>query len=457
MNTPICDFVDRYLSREAVRLHMPGHKGVVRLGGEPRDITEISGADDLSHATGIIHESEENAARLFGTQRTLYSTEGSSLCIRAMLLLAKLWAESRGEQPRILAGRNAHKSFLSAAALLRIDVDWLFSSEEGLLSCRIDHGECERLLEKTKATALYVTSPDYLGNRADIETLSALCHKHGAILLVDNAHGAYLKFLEKSQHPIDGGADLVCDSAHKTLPVLTGGAYLHISKNAPMLLASEAENALSLFASTSPSYLILQSLDMANRLLAGDLPRKTARVAARAAMLKTKLATLGLSLVGDEPLKLTVAPKDYGYTGHELSEYLEKNNIVCEFCDEDFLVLMLSSETSENDFLRLEAALKGLPKKPPITKRPPRMTRPTPLLSPAKALLAVSELIPITQAEGKILAAPSVACPPAVPILVSGERIDADAIRLFSYYGIKTCRTVKTDVYKNKKGKEINP
>ncbi len=443
MTTPICDFVRRYLERNTLRLHMPGHKGKSLLGAEPLDITEIEGADDLYHARGIIRESEENAARLFGAAKTLYSTEGSSLSIRAMLLLVKLFAESKGDRPRVLAGRNAHKSFLSAVALLDIETEWLFSAEEGLLSCRIDLDRCETLLKENRFTALYITSPDYLGNLSDIGRLSDLCKKHGTLLVVDNAHGAYLKFLPTSLHPLDMGADLVCDSAHKTLPVLTGGAYLHIAKSAPKPLLDEAENALSLFASTSPSYLILQSLDYANFLLSEKLPHALADAEGHTKALKTRLTAAGYTLVGDEPLKLTLMTKPYGYKGTELAAYLEEQNIVCEFCDPDLLVLMLSSETSGEDIFRLEKALLALPKKAPITERPPSIERPIKVMSPREAMLAPSELTEVECAVGKILAAPTVSCPPAVPILVSGERIDESAARCFTYYGIETCRTVK--------------
>lgn len=424
---------------------MPGHKGKTHLGAESYDITEISGADVLYAANGIIKQSEDNATALFDSGRTLYSTEGSSLCIRAMLLLIKKYAESRGERPLILAGRNAHKTFLSAAALLDLDVEWLFSAENSLLACRFDMAECERLITQKKASAVYVTSPDYLGNLTDIAALSALCQKHGVLLAVDNAHGAYLKFLPSSVHPLDLGADLVCDSAHKTLPVLTGGAYLHISKNAPALLGEEAERALSLFASTSPSYLILQSLDHANRLLAGALPKKLPTLIWRVAGLKTRLSAMGYTLVGDEPLKLTLTPKPYGYTGTELAELLERKNIICEFCDPDFLVLMLSKDTSDRDMRRLEKALSEIPRKAPITKQMPQMERPLAVMALREAMLAVSMRVPISQAEGRILADISVSCPPAVPILVSGEKISRDAIDLFSYYGMDSCLVVKND------------
>ena len=134
MNTPICDFVKRYAEGDSIKLHMPGHKGKSFLGIESFDITEIDGADSLYEANGIIAESERNASELFGC-RTYYSTEGSSQCIKAMMYLLYLYAKSRGEKPYILAGRNTHKAFHSAAALLDIEVDWIYPKNEGYLSC----------------------------------------------------------------------------------------------------------------------------------------------------------------------------------------------------------------------------------------------------------------------------------------------------------------------------------
>ena len=219
MNTPICDFVRSYADSRQLRFHMPGHKGMGTLGVEHLDITEIDGADVLYRADGIIKESEANASRLFGTALTKYSTEGSSLSIRAMLYLTVLYAKSIGQEPRILAGRNAHHTFMTAAALLDLQVDWLYPENwESLVPCKITAEYLDRVLDHPdKPVAVYITSPDYLGNVADIAELSAVCHKHGVLLLVDNAHGAYLNFLPENRHPIALGADICCDSAHKTL------------------------------------------------------------------------------------------------------------------------------------------------------------------------------------------------------------------------------------------------
>lgn len=445
METPICDFVKAYGDSKALRLHMPGHKGENILGAEALDITEIDGADVLYRSGGIIRRSEENAAELFKTARTVYSAEGSSLAIRGMLYLALLYAKSCKKRPLIMAGRNAHKTFLTAAALLDIEPVWLFPEKrEDILSCSITGEELDQALDhmEEKPTAVYITSPDYLGNVADIESLSKACHRHGSLLLVDNAHGAYLNFLPKSRHPIALGADLCCDSAHKTLPVLTGGAYLHISKAAPRLFGEQAENAMALFASTSPSYLIMQSLDRANRYLADGYPERLAVFADKVDELKRHLKNVGYTLFGTEPLKLTIAAKRYGYTGNELSELLLKEDIVCEFSDPDYVVMMFTPENGEPALVRLREVLTAIKKRAVIEEEMPVLPGPVRRLSPRAALFSPSCEAEIHECCGRVLASVTVSCPPAIPIVVCGELIDEAVIRVFEYYGIKTCMVV---------------
>ena len=446
MNTPVCDFVRAYASSDPLRLHMPGHKGVGPLGVEALDITEIPGADVLYASRGVIAESEANAAELFGSAKTVYSTEGSSLCIRAMLCLARLWATANGKKPLILAGRNAHRSFLSAAALLDLDVAWLYGEDGGggVISCPVTPERlARRLAELPDApTAVYITSPNYLGERADLLSLAAVCHAHNALLLVDNAHGAYLKFMSTPQHPLDLGADLCCDSAHKTLGVLTGGAYLHIAKSAPPMLRDAAERAMALFAGTSPSYLILQSLDAANAALNDCYVNNIMSTISRLDVLRAALAAEGWTLAGDEPLKLTLRTKPRGYTGVEVAARLERRNIFCEFADPDYIVFMLTQYLPDSACDALLAALRGLPPHPPLTDAPPMLCKSTCVLSPREAMLAPSEMLPIAQALGRVLAAPCVSCPPAVPILVCGEVIDEAAVGAFRYYGIESVEVV---------------
>ena len=443
MTQPICDFAREYAAGNSVRLHMPGHKGQPLLGPEELDLTEIPGADVLYHAQGIIRESEANAAALFGSAKTLYSAEGSSLCIRAMLYLARLHALRCGKKPKVLAGRNAHKVFLSAAALLDLEVGWIYPEEdESLLSCRFSPEKLEHMLERESYTAFYLTSPDYLGNMADLAACAEVCRRKQVLFLVDNAHGAYLKFLLPSAHPMDLGADLCCDSAHKTLPVLTGGACLHFSRTCPAALLEAGEQAMSLFAGTSPSYLILQSLDRANSVLAREFPQQLSEAVKRLGELKEQLFADGWMQAGDEPMKLTLMPKKRGMTGCELAEALEKRNIICEFADPDYVVMMFSACSREKDYDRLHRALKFLPEKPPLPSKPPRPVRAEQIMTPREAMLAPFETLPVSACRGRILASPSVSCPPAVPVLVCGERITDEAIALFEYYGIEKCDVV---------------
>ena len=442
MKTPICDFVESYVNASPTRLHMPGHKGIGAIC--KYDITEIDGADSLYDADGIIKESEENAGALFGAH-TFYSTEGSSHAIRAMLYLATLYAKSKGERAKILAGRNAHKTFVGAAALLDVDVDWLVTEGGNYLSCGVSAKSVEECLSIAKKlpTAVYLTSPDYLGNLADVKGIAEVCHRFGVLLLVDNAHGAYLKFLLESLHPIDLGADMCSDSAHKTLPVLTGGAYLHVSKNAADIFKKNAKNALSLFGSTSPSYLTLASLDGANLYLSDGYGEKLAKLIAELENLKSELCEVGYAFCGDEPMKLTIYAKSYGYTGDELAKHLLERCIVPEFYDPDFLVLMPTPETTDAELDALRLALISLPKREEITELAPKIGIPTRALTPREAILSECETISVEQALGRTLAAVTVGCPPAVPIVVSGEIIDETAIKCFNYYGITECSVVK--------------
>lgn len=445
MDTPICDFVRNYAEKGALRLHMPGHKGNGPLGIEWRDITEIDGADSLYEADGVIKKSEENAGKLFGAN-TFYSAEGSSLCIRAMLYLAVLNAKRNGKKPLVLAGRNAHKTFINTVALLDFEVEWLYGeNSESYLSCDISANALEEKIKvmPAKPTAVYITSPDYLGNMVDIQGISDVCHKHGILLLVDNAHGAYLKFLDKSLHPIDMGADMCCDSAHKTLPVITGGAYLHISKNIDKWFADNAKTALSMFGSTSPSYLILQSLDAVNTFINDDYRFKLSRFCMAVGKCKERLFEHGYDVIGNEPLKITVGTKPYGYTGYEVKESLSKKNIVCEFYDNDFVVLMLTPDAEIDGLRRIEDAFFSLPKRKPLKTKPPKMHIPERVMRTREAALSPSETISIEKSEGRILALSSVGCPPAVPIVVCGEIIDKIAIENFKYYGIEKCIVVK--------------
>ena len=439
--SPVCDFVKAYAESRPARLHMPGHKGAGSMGCEARDITEIDGADDLYAPEGILAESQANASRLFGCP-TFYSAEGSSLALRAMLYLALYGQRRRAGRPAVLAGRNAHRVFLTAAALLDIDTEWLCPRPgDAYCACTVTPEDVADALSGREdlPAAVYVTSPDYLGHTLDIRGIAAACHARGVPLLVDNAHGAYLRFLTPSRHPMDLGADLCCDSAHKTLPALTGAAYLHVRDES---LARRAPQALAMFGSTSPSWLILQSLDGLNPLLA-EYPGALARFVPKLDALKARLAGRGFALVGDEPLKLTLDARAAGSTGDALAERLAAEGLFCEFHDRDFLTLMPTPLNPDDDLARLESALAAVPVGPPREDRAPEFVLPERRLTVREAMLAPRVSLPVSRCKGRVLAFPSASCPPAVPIVMPGEVIDRTAAERLEYYGVRRCHVVE--------------
>ncbi|MGN0334632.1 MAG: hypothetical protein ACI4DV_03060 [Lachnospiraceae bacterium] len=443
MRTPIADFVREYEQNRTSRFHMPGHKGEKFLGCEAYDITEVTGADALYEAQGIIAESERNASELFGSARTVFSTEGSSQCIRAMMYLA-VNCQRRAERPYVIAARNVHKAFLYAAALLDFDVVWLWPEKmHSLCSCRISEEQLEKELKKyqTPPAAVYVTSPDYLGGRANISALAEICHRYHTILAVDNAHGSYLHFLEKGVHPLDLGADICCDSAHKTLPVLTGGAYLQIGKGAPEYFVKNAKQAMALFGSTSPSYLTLMSLDLCNAYLAGEYRDKLEELTERMVQIRSILRNRGWKVEVTDPLKLTVCAPE-GLTGFDIAEHLRIQQIECEYADRQYIVLMMTPENTENDFERL---LRAFPQNERVYRsfRELEPIKSIQQCSIREAVFSEHEKIRIEDAVGRVCGAPTVGCPPAIPIAVSGEVIDEKAGVLFEYYGITEVDVIK--------------
>lgn len=394
---------------------MPGHKGQTFLGCEQYDLTEVAGADALYGADGIISESEKNAAELFGTGMTLYSTEGSSQCIRGMLyLVIQAWEKryyGTGQRPVVVAARNVHSVFVYAAALLDFDVIWLWPENQtgSICSCLINADTLETILSDMKIppAAVYVTSPDYLGNQQDIEVFAKICHRHKTVLAVDNAHGAYLQ----------------------------------INKSAPESFRENAKQAMALFGSTSPSYLILSSLDLCNAYLADGYREKLLHVSKKIEVLKEVLRSAGWKTVGTEQLKLTVAMPET-VSGTELADKMRENGIECEFADPDYVVLMFTPENQEKDFSRVEAFFQNrdliVSNNTKTKKNIYDNYRNKRKLSIREAVFRSHRKVPIESAKGCICGSMTVSCPPAIPILVSGEVIEERDIELFRYYGMDT-------------------
>ena len=442
MNTPIYDFLKKYADSNTLRCHMPAHKGKSIISELSLmyafDITEISGADSLFEANGIIQQSEKNMSELYGTSGTVYSTGGSTLCIQTMLYIMK------SENRKIFAVRNVHRAFMNSVALLDLDVEWIMPEySDGILSGNINLNDVEQALKHSeKPSALYVTSPDYTGKTADISELARICHKYNARLIVDNAHGAHLKFMPEDIHPITLGADMCCDSAHKMLPALTGASMLHTSVPEYVSLLKQAMN---MFGSTSPSYLIMMSLDLCNKYISEKIISD----------IKNNLICLHnfrqrfsdkLLFADGEPFHITIRASESGFNGIELAEHLRQNGVECEYSDNSLVILLMSPICIDTDYERLSEALeKSIAKCKKISpysmdfkiKLPERVT------SVHDAVFSESETIPVKDSEGRICASVKVPCPPAVPIVASGERIDRNSINIFLNYGISEVIVIK--------------
>lgn len=431
MRSYIYDFMKTYAESDVLRCHMPGHKGRGDKLLYSLDITEIKGADSLFEADGIILESEKNISSLYNTAASFYSASGSSLCIQAMLLAMKL------EKRKIIAVRNVHRTFINAAALLSLDVKWVLPDyRTGILSGEINHYEVEKMLRENNNSCLYVTSPDYTGRMADIAGLSEICKKYNAPLLVDNAHGAHLNFFAKSLHPIALGADICCDSAHKMLPALTGAAILHTSQKR---YAEILRQCMSIFASTSPSYLILASLDLCGSYIYENIRND---IAENLKYITDFRGRFGDKLVftDSEPFHITVNTSESFVNGSEFAGLLRKNSVECEYADDNIVILLMSPMNKPDDYGRLSDAFenslkaverKYVPCKPFLKKLPEKA------LSISEAAFAMSTEVPVEMSEGRICASIKVPCPPAVPVAVSGEIIDSDCINIFQSYGIR--------------------
>ncbi len=432
-------FLEDYANGDMLRAHMPGHKGCAPPDSPQlqslyaMDITEISGADSLFEADGVLLAGEQRSASLWGSGAVCWSAGGSTLCIQAML------AQMRAEGRTIIAGRTVHRSFLNSCVLLGLDVHWVMPRQGGIISGHYDPQDFADAIASVctagKRPCVYVTSPDYTGVMQDIAALAALCHAQDAPLLVDNAHGAHLAFLAENRHPMALGADYCCDSAHKMLPALTGAALLHC-RNAAM--APVMKQHMQMFGSTSPSYPIMQSIESCTAYLEAH-PDAVRQCEVRASNLRELLAER-YAMPGDDPLHLTLAAD-----GCDLAGQLRAKGVECEYADRTCLVLLLSPVMTDADFDRLAAALLECIPKPPaeLPPLPPSGERVCDLRT---AALAAWEILPVRESIGRVCGPVQVPCPPAVPLCISGERITEEMAALMEFYGISAIAVVAESV-----------
>ena len=441
METPLYTALTDYQKKKYASFHTPGHKNTIsflKYNLYDLDFTELPDTDSLFEAEGCILKAEQAAAKAFSTLLCVLSAGGCTMCIQGMLRLA---APSGG---KLVCGRIIHRSAVNTMALLGIDPVWVMpepNAGEGLAG-RITPEGVRRALEKNpEAKGVYLTSPDYYGVICDIQGIACVCKEYGVPLLVDNAHGAHLGYLSENLHPIHLGASMAACSAHKTLPALTGGAYLHINRAAPVSLRENAKTAMAMFGSTSPSYLTLASLDLCNRYLADGYRERLREMCGHLNEARKTLAAAGWQIEPSDPLRLTVkAPS--GMTGGQLADRLRENGVECEYADLNFLVLMLTPENSAADIERIVYAL-GTNDAIYVPQPPLPLARGERVCSVRKALFAPRETMPAAQSLGRVCGAPTVGCPPAIPVVVSGERIGPEALELFRRYGVEQVEVLR--------------
>lgn len=445
-NTPLKRALDEYIRQDYARLHMPGHKGVsISPFGElmAYDVTEVEGTDSLFEDDGPLKELEEIFTRLYDTKGTVMSAGGSTLCIQAML---RMVAKKEG---RILAGRNIHAAAVNAMALLGLEPVWVYpdrKQEERLIG-EISPDAIRNVLEKEKQEgtldslcAVYVTSPDYFGVMSDIRSIAQIAHEYGLPLLVDNAHGAHLHFLKEEYHPMQLGADLCCDSLHKTMPALTGAALLHTSdaKYCPQM-----KGAMTVFGSTSPNYLIMLSIDSTAAFLMQDGAERIQQTVTQCEKLRQKAREKGFVLPQHcDPMRLTLPLAGTGWDAQNFRKLLRKHKIMEEYLSDSGCVLLFSPFNREEDFKRTEALLdEVLIQNQPFTAFP--IVPSEKVMSLREAFLSPKESVPVEKAEGRIAAQVKITCPPGIPLVMPGERLHKEIIKILKNSGIFVIDVVK--------------
>ena len=403
--------------------HMPGHKGRRPDGILPPelygfDVTELPFSDELFEADGAIAQLEADAARLFGSGATLISPFGATSCIQVMTEIA-------AAKGRLLIPRNSHYSVFNAVGLCGAEATLLSAEPSEKTPAGVITPEAVEAAFKSEPdiSALFLTSVDYYGYVADTEAFAALCKKYCKLLIIDNSHGSHLRFIDGAKHPLACGADMVCDSIHKTMPAMTGSALLHF---ADASLAAEGKKRMKRFCSSSPSYPIMLSIAAALGWAAEEGGKAYNTLAERLGRLKDDFEAYGFAVMRGEPCRLYVTGGKTGFSGADISARLAEFGCVPEFADESGALLMFSPMNTEEEISRLTGVFVTVEKKEPLLPKPQkRDIIPRRAMSISEAFRAGSECVPLAESVGRIAAECIGVYPPGLPSVITGEYIDA--------------------------------
>ncbi len=396
------------------RFHMPGHKG--RL--DPLDMTEIARTDDLYAPQAGIAEAERMAAISCGAAHTLMLTGGATAGILAMIL------ERVPPGGKLLLARNAHHAALSACVWGGVDA--VFTDD---LPAAIR--------ENPDARAVLVTRPDYYGACMNLAPVVQAAHARGMRVLVDEAHGAHFPWWEAPQSAGRLGADAWVQSAHKTLPALTGAAFLHLSGSVD---AARARRFLRMVQTSSPPFLILRSLDNARAWMDAHGARALEDLLGLLAEFRARLGGLSgyTDASADDPTRLVIDTRGRGLSGLDAQARLAERGVDVEMADDARVVCICTVCDRAEDFDRLYNALSAIPQGEPLPPVPPLGTTPPGprALSVRDAALAPQEAVPLADAVGRVASVPAGMYPPGVPLVLPGETITETCVnRLLSLPG----------------------
>ncbi|WP_018924705.1 aminotransferase class I/II-fold pyridoxal phosphate-dependent enzyme [Salsuginibacillus kocurii] len=445
---PLYEALEKHNSLDAVSMHVPGHKhgqlfstlsstAFQQIGAY--DQTEITGLDDLYAPSTVIMEAESLAASYYRSFATLFLVGGSTVGNLAAILA------SFQEGDKVLVQRDVHKSVLNGLELARVHPVFLapvIEKETGL-SLGVKAEEVEKACKETPGLdGIIVTSPSYYGVSKEIKEIVQAAKKYGLKIIVDEAHGAH--FTSSNAYPpsaLEAGADIVVHSAHKTLPALTMGAWLHVSEHSQVTV-EECRNALAMVQSSSPSYLIMASLDIARAYLAslenedGWQLKKMMERRQEAIAKKTGIQFIRPATGEMDPLKWVIrSPK--GLNGWQFQAALEKERVYPELGDFSYVLFIWSLHSSSEETERVIEAIERV-----VKREEGRQAEVEPLESiiyPSVSELALTyqELgkaakvtVEANEAVGEIAAAPVTPYPPGIPLIQKGERITATSLKL---------------------------
>lgn len=402
MNMPLYDALRTLEKENTLRMHMPGHKGrglsPAFEGLSGLDFTELEPTGNLYSTQGPVYQAELLAAKAWGAETACFCTNGSTGAVHAALMLACPAGS------RLIMERGCHKSVFTAAAVLDLECEYLWE---------VSADTVESALEKGGA-AVCINSPDYYGLCKDIPAIAAVCRRYGAKLIVDEAHGAHLPFMEGYSGAAALGADLACTSMHKTLPAL--GQTALVTSNGTFG-AAEIKHALSLLCTSSPCYALMASMDAAREYMEKEGRESYGRAASRVDDIRRDFPCLPSSPLRD-PCRLTVLSKD----GFKLGEELEKLGIYPELCDEDKVVFIVTGMDTDEDFDRLRGALSSLSHLLGLGELS-ELPAAEAIISPGAAFRCAKSRAVLKDSVGKVCGQIVAPYPPAKPLLTWGEEI----------------------------------